>query len=155
MDDIIKGPYFKSHEFYKLRCPITVFYCPEKEIFYDPAKDKFRDIGYLLSGKDAREEFFYKEIGHPEALENIVVYCPKCKGILEEQNRVIYFSGWDLDMGSNTDYEIELYKCPNCNSYRLKECPCCEDGFTIIDPSSEYYYCEERNNYYPFQVSDS
>jgi len=153
--DCEKGPFFKTHEFYKLRCPITVFYCPKENIFYDPAENKFREKGVLISGTDARDEFFYREIGHPEAIENIIIYCPKCKSILEEHDKSVYFSGWDLDMGSNTDYEIELYKCPDCNNFRLKNCPCCDDSFTIFDISSKHYFCEKRNNYYPFQLIDS
>ena len=71
-----KGPFFKTHEFYKMRCPITVFYCPSKNIYYDPAKDKFREASELVSGKYDRAELYYEEIGHPEAIEKILIYCP-------------------------------------------------------------------------------
>lgn len=150
--DCEKGPFFKTHEFYKLRCPISVFYCPNKNIFYDPAKNKFREKGALISGKDAREELFYLEINHPDAIENLLIFCPKCKNILEEHDKYVHFSGGDLETGSHKDYDIELYKCSKCNNFRLKSCPSCEDGFTIIDISSEYYYCEKKNRHYSFQL---
>jgi len=68
-----RGPFFKTHEFYKLRCPITVFHCPKENVYYDPAKNKIREKGELISGVYARNELFYKDIGHPEAIENIII----------------------------------------------------------------------------------
>ncbi len=145
-----KGPFFKTHEFYKMRCPITVFYCPSKNIYYDPAKDKFREASELISGNYARNELFYQEIGHPEAIENIVIYCPQCKKILEETDFIAYFSGFDLN--TQNDYELEIYKCTKCNNYRLKECPYCDEGFTLINIEEEYYYCEKRNEHLHFRI---
>ena len=150
--DCNKGPIFRTHEFYKLRCPITVFYCPSRNMYYDPAKDKLRDSSDLFSVTNAREVFYEREFMHSSSIDNIFVYCPNCKSILQEQELYAHFTDEDLGRSSHYSHEIEIYKCPICNNYRLKECPECDDGFTLINIENEYYHCEKRNMDYPFHV---
>ncbi|HEC40392.1 hypothetical protein LCGC14_0616370 [marine sediment metagenome] len=79
-----------------------------------------------------------------------MIYCPQCKKILEDTDLIAYFSGFDLN--NQNDYELEIYKCIKCNNYRLKECPYCDEGFTLINIEEQYYLCEKRNEYLHFRI---
>jgi len=153
------GPVFESITELRQRCPVTVFYCPDKNLFYDPAKNKLICRNYLKKAQ-------YGEIWNPHFYEidpdlmhklkkeedilseecqnkDYLYFCSSCGTILnEDKENNIFFTDFD--------YRERLYFCPKCEKRILEHCPKCYHSYLPIDFSSSYFYCEYCNEEYHY-----
>ncbi len=138
------APDFKTHKFYDQKCPISVFYCPEKNCFYDPSRDaEYFKNESLLAINENLETFMNSD---SLDINEFILYCPNCQKILIEQGEVIYFSDFDFTK------PIELYKCSDCNNSYITMCPNCDTGFPNINLSSEYFKCNKVNREFHYRI---
>ena len=158
------GPIYKTHDFFNQKCPITVFYCPNKDIFYDPAKNEMLCRGFLKKGiYGAHWEPEPSELFDPMEIERLndfvdifskecefidpILFCSSCGTIIEKLEKWINFLEYDND--------IQLLKCPKCEQELLNKCPKCSRRFININLKSNYFYCEFCHDEIEFQIRES
>ncbi|MFX1344632.1 MAG: hypothetical protein ACFFBC_00470 [Promethearchaeota archaeon] len=164
ISDCNKGPFFESGTNFDQKCPITVFYCPNKELFYDPAKNKLICQGSLIKAQYGDyQNNFYKYVD-PEIIAELddevdilseeckqidpIYYCSKCGRILkEDQDKIIQFDEFE-SAGS-------LYYCSTCDDYLIEQCPKCFRSFLPIKFASSYFYCEYCNREYYYHIENN
>ncbi len=136
--DCEMGPFYKYSQFYEQKCPVTVFYCENEDIFYDPAEDKKIPRGILCSAKDGRE-IESQEYG--EKKHEFLYYCGICGSLLTEREKPMRIYG-DSERRVDIDEEIACYNCTGCGRSFIEYCPICDEAFPSIDLNKADFYCD-------------
>ena len=129
ISDCKKGPFFESIANLDQKCPITVFYCPNKKVFFDPGKNRMIDRGLLEEASSGEEYIPYRE-------EEItpILYCQHCGKFIKTKEIYIYFDDYD--------YKGEIYHCSKCNKDFLEYCPRCYRKYFEINLENSNFHCE-------------
>ncbi len=135
-------PFFERGEFYDEKCPITVFFCPTTDQYYDPRIDEKFTRNKLRSPFDYVdfESLDYEDEDYDQKYYNNIFYCKTCKNILELMGQEAYVSNHRDDNFEWRD-GVEVYRCSNCEKIYLKYCPNCHKGLIELRKDSSYFYC--------------
>lgn len=145
-------PDFERGEFYDEKCPITVFFCPSTNKYYDPRNNSNVTGNELRSTYDFHDEYLdFGDEEHNEYYSDFIFYCRNCEKILEPMEREGYIEAY---MSDNFDGRegVEVFKCPNCETIYFKYCPNCHKGFIELKKDSSYIYCEHCNNEWNYRI---